>query len=68
MRKASQEATFLADRVCVMSTRPGRIAGVVEVDFPKPRSLDLLSTTEFQDYARKVRSNLQLGADMQALS
>jgi NitT/TauT family transport system ATP-binding protein len=34
-----QEATLLADRIVVMSPRPGRIARILEVDVPRPRSL-----------------------------
>jgi NitT/TauT family transport system ATP-binding protein len=34
-----QEATLLADRIIVMSPRPGRIASIIEVDAPRPRSL-----------------------------
>jgi NitT/TauT family transport system ATP-binding protein len=57
-----QEAVFLADRVYAMTTRPGRIAGVVEVEIPRPRSLDLLTTESFQGLCREVRSLLDLGA------
>jgi NitT/TauT family transport system ATP-binding protein len=34
-----QEATLLADRIVVMSPRPGRIARILEVKAPRPRSL-----------------------------
>jgi len=57
-----QEAVFMADRVYAMTARPGRIAGVVEVDIPRPRSLDLLTTESFQGLCRRVRSLLDLGA------
>jgi NitT/TauT family transport system ATP-binding protein len=57
-----QEAVFLSDRVHVMTPRPGRLAGVVEVDLPRPRSVDLVTTEPFQATVRQVRSILNLGA------
>lgn len=41
------EAILLADRVHVMSARPGRIAEMFPVDLPRPRDIDLLTDPEF---------------------
>ncbi|MEN2740648.1 ABC transporter ATP-binding protein [Microbacterium sp. X-17] len=41
------EALLLADRVIVMSGRPGRILDDIEVPFPRPRSRDARATAEF---------------------
>jgi len=49
------EAVFLADRVLVMTPRPGRLAEDVEVDIPRPRSLDVMNTEHFGDYVREIR-------------
>ena len=42
-----EEAIFLADRVAVMTTRPGRIKKIVEVDIPRPRNYRVLTTDRF---------------------
>ncbi|HVM78538.1 MAG TPA: ABC transporter ATP-binding protein [Stellaceae bacterium] len=51
------EAVFLADRVLVMTPRPGRIAEVVSVAIPRPRSLDAMASPEFGAYAHRIRAH-----------
>ena len=49
------EAILLADRVLVLSQRPGRIVGEVLVDLLRPRDLALLTTPQFGELVRQVR-------------
>ena len=49
------EAILLADRVLVLSQRPGRIVGEVTVDLPRPRDLTLLTTPYFGELVSQVR-------------
>lgn len=58
-----QEAIFLADRVVVMSLRPGRVARVTTVPFPRPRNLELRYEPEFAALAGGLRALLETGAD-----
>jgi NitT/TauT family transport system ATP-binding protein len=58
------EAVYLADRILVMSARPGRIKGQVAVDLRRPRTLDMLETMEFGHAAGSVRRLLNANGAM----
>jgi len=53
-----REAVFLADRIFVMSSRPGRIVVERKVELPRPRDLDVTFTPEFQDIVHELRSHI----------
>jgi NitT/TauT family transport system ATP-binding protein len=53
------EAVFLSTRVVVMSPRPGRIARVVEIDLPRPRTESTRALPRFFDLVTAVRESLR---------
>jgi NitT/TauT family transport system ATP-binding protein len=57
------EAVFLADRILVLSARPGRVISDIRVDIPRPRTLDAMSSPFFGELCRELRS-LFVAADV----
>jgi NitT/TauT family transport system ATP-binding protein len=55
------EAVFLSTRAVVMSVRPGRITGVVDVDLPQPRNTDTREQPRFFELVTEVRERLRAG-------
>jgi NitT/TauT family transport system ATP-binding protein len=60
------EAVFLSTRVVVMSPRPGRITGVVDVDLPRPRNADTREQPRYAELVREVRRTLRRGGGVAA--
>lgn len=53
------EAVLLADRVVVMSPRPGRIAEVIKIDLPRERTLSMINSEAFGQYVSAIRKHFQ---------
>jgi NitT/TauT family transport system ATP-binding protein len=49
-----QEAVFLADRISIMSARPGRIEHVIDVDLPKDRGEEILEDARFIQLSERI--------------
>jgi NitT/TauT family transport system ATP-binding protein len=52
------EAVFLADRVVLLSARPGRLRSLTRVDLERPRSLDVQAEPDFQQTVKELRHQL----------
>ncbi|WP_424964539.1 ABC transporter ATP-binding protein [Dinoroseobacter sp. S375] len=59
-----QEAVILSDEIVVMKPRPGRLAEIVEVDLPRPRTLDMMTTPKFGEIVDHIRGLLDKGENM----
>jgi NitT/TauT family transport system ATP-binding protein len=52
------EAVLLADRVVVMSSRPGRIADVIDIDLPRPRTFAMAGLPSFTAASERIRAQI----------
>ncbi len=53
------EAVQLADRILVMTYRPGRVKRIVDIDLPRPRSSDVVSSEAFGRYVAQIWNDLR---------
>ncbi len=51
------EAVFLADRVVVMTPRPGRIADILDIELERPRRLSMINSEQFGSYVSRIRKH-----------
>ena len=56
------EAVLLADRVVVLASNPGRVAEILPIDLPRPRTLDTLRSPEYLELAFRARAGLGVTA------
>ena len=55
------EAIFLADRVVVMTPRPGRVARVYEIDLPRPRTIEMTFEPAFISLVQEIKLAVESG-------
>jgi NitT/TauT family transport system ATP-binding protein len=52
------EAVFLADRIFVMSARPGRLARVFDIDLPRPRAVTVQTQPHFVELVAAIKATI----------
>jgi NitT/TauT family transport system ATP-binding protein len=55
------EAIFLADRVVVLTPRPGRLAHIFPIDLPRPRTIDMTFEPEFIHVVKEIKNTIETG-------
>ena len=53
------EAVQLADRVLIMTYRPGRVKRIIDIDLPRPRPADVVTSDAFAHYVAEIWSDLR---------
>jgi len=62
------EAVLLADKVFVMSERPGTLAEAINIDLPRPRSLQTIQDSLFSNYTSRIRKHIDRQANIEDVS
>ena len=55
------EAIFLADRVVVLTPRPGRLAHIFPIDLPRPRTIDMTFEPDFIHLVKEIKNTIETG-------
>ena len=55
------EAIFLADRVVVMTSRPGRLAKIFDVELPRPRTIEMTFEPSFIETIQEIKAVVESG-------
>ena len=53
------EAVQLSDRILVMTYRPGRLKRIIDIELPRPRSSEIVSSTVFGRYVAEIWNDLR---------
>jgi len=56
------EAIFLADRVVVMTPRPGRLARIFEIELPRPRTVEMTFEPDFIELIQEIKRTVESGS------
>jgi NitT/TauT family transport system ATP-binding protein len=62
------EAIFLADRVVLMSARPGRISAVYDIDIPRPRAVAIQTQPDFITRVLEIKARIDRGPSRAGLA
>lgn len=55
-----EEAILMADRVIVLSKNPGKIVEAIDIDFERPRNIEILSNPKFMEIKKELLKKLIL--------
>jgi NitT/TauT family transport system ATP-binding protein len=53
------EAVFLSDRVFVLSPHPGRLSIIIDIDLPRPRTVETQTTPRFFHLISRIRRSFE---------
>jgi NitT/TauT family transport system ATP-binding protein len=58
-----EEAVLISDRAIVMTSRPGKVAEIIDNRLPRPRDLETMSSPLFSEYCSHIRHMLVPGSN-----